>query len=250
MVKKTNGSGQDDKIVKLPTLAERDRIRRAKQAQEKTFRKAAQQPMINLSKIPPFTRAVVAAFILVHLVLAFSLSLPALYDVWNIFGFVPAAFTGVHPFTWETAVSPLTHLFIHGNWMHLFFNTTMALVMGMGFEKQYGTKAAIFFFFASGLMGALFYLVSFPFSDTPVVGGSAALCGWFGAMIVVFHQQRTGADGGRYGAWPIIGFWVLFFVVLGILSDGTMAWQAHVGGMLTGVGLLRLLQKGKLKFLF
>jgi membrane associated rhomboid family serine protease len=36
---------------------------------------------------------------------------------------------------------------------------------------------------------------------------------------------------------------------MGTIGNETMAWQAHIGGFLAGIGLLYLLQKGKLKFL-
>ncbi len=251
MAQKLNGSGKDDKIIKLPTLAERDRMRKAKKTLAKTAFDKSQKPapFLNLSKIPPFTRAVIAAFIAVHVVLYVSIrSLPALYDMWNVFGFVPAAFT-MRGFSWEAPASVFTHMFIHGSWMHLFVNTTMALVMGMAFEKNYGAKTAAFFFFACGIAGALLYFVLQPFSDAPVIGGSAALCGWFGAMTIIFYQLRPGARVTRYGPWPIVGFWVLFFTLMGTVGDDTMAWQAHIGGFLAGVGLLLALQKGKLKFL-
>jgi membrane associated rhomboid family serine protease len=190
MTRKINGSGKEDaKIVRLPTLAERDRMRRAKDAFDRS-QKPKPPPFLNLSKIPPFTRAIIAAFIAVHLFLFFAVdSLPALYDVFNVFGFVPSAFTGGRPFAWEAIASILTHMFIHGNWMHLFVNTAMALVMGMAFEKQYGPKVGTFFFFACGLAGALFYFVLQPFSDSPVIGGSAAISGC-NQWLVRRHDHR------------------------------------------------------------
>jgi membrane associated rhomboid family serine protease len=141
-------------------------------------------------------------------------------------------------------------MFLHGGWMHVFINSTMALVMGMGFEKQFGSKAAAFFFFACGLAGVLLYFMLQPFSNVPLIGGSAAISGWFGAMVILFSRQNANVKIGKYGAWPIIAFWVLFFIVMGTIGDRTMAWEAHVGGFLAGIGLLHLVKKNKLKFLF
>ena len=249
MTKKTNGTGkQEDKVVKLPTLAERDRMRKAKDAMNKAA--SPKVPFMNLSKIPPFTRALVAAFVVVQVVLYTTLNLPQLYDVFDTYGFVPAVYTGVRPFTWEAIVAPVTHQFLHGNWMHLFFNTTMGLVMGMIFEKEFGAKATAFFFFVTGLTGALLFLILFPFSETPAIGASAGLNGLFGAIIMMFYQRRARMAPVKYGPWPILGFWLLFMVGLGIMSGGAIAWHAHVGGFLGGIGLLMLMQKGKLKFLF
>jgi membrane associated rhomboid family serine protease len=249
MKKKTNGTGNhEDKIIKLPTLAERDRMRKAKEAMNRAA--SPKVPFMNLSKIPPFTRALIASFVVIHIALAIALNLPQLYDVYNTYGFVPGAFTGVRSFSWQTLVSPITHQFLHGNWIHLFFNTTMGLVMGMVFEKEFGAKAAAFFFFACGLTGAALYLLLFPFSETPIIGASAGLSGFFGAVILLFYQRQPRARFTKYGPWPMIGFWLFFMIALGAMSGGAMAWHAHVGGFLAGVGLLIGIQKGKLKFLF
>lgn len=248
MAKKLNGSSKEEKVIKLPTLAERDRMRKAKNAMNKAANPKV--PFMNFSKIPPFTRGLIAAFVLVHIVLNVTFNLPQLYDIFNTYGFVPGAYTGVRPFTWQALVSPFTHQFIHGNWMHLFFNTTMGLVMGMVFEKEFGMKAVAFFFFACGLIGALTYLLLFPFTDTPIIGASAGLNGLFGAIILLFYQRSPRARITKFGPWPIMAFWLLFMVALGGISGGTIAWHAHVGGFLGGIGLLILMQKGKLKFLF
>jgi membrane associated rhomboid family serine protease len=35
---------------------------------------------------------------------------------------------------------------------------------------------------------------------------------------------------------------------MGLLSGDSIAWQAHVGGFLAGIGLLHLIQRNKIRF--
>jgi membrane associated rhomboid family serine protease len=223
--------------------------RKQKNQQEKVILKGRKSaPFSNLSKIPPFTRFLVFSFIVIHAGLRLFLSPASIYDVFYTFGFAPAQFThGLAAIPPLTFLSPLTHLFIHGNWMHLFFNSFAMLTFGMFFEKEFGSRATIFFFFVCGIAGAAFYLILNPFSTIPIIGASGSVSGLFGAMTIILFQRRPlGLRISRHGPWPLIAFWVLFMVGMGMLNGD--AWQAHIGGFLSGIGLLHLLQKGKLKF--
>jgi membrane associated rhomboid family serine protease len=257
MNKKLNGSGSDhsdapeEKLVQFPSLAERDRIRKAKQkAQQKLdkeMRRKAQPPFLNLSKVPPFTRALVAAFVLVHIALQF-VSQEALYKTYMTLGFVPGNFTGATgPFQLLALLSPITYLFIHGNWTHLAFNVLMTFAMGTFFEREFGARATAFLFFACGIIGAIVCLALNLFSTSPVIGASGGISGLFGAVTILLFQRGAGGPFAHRGPWPLIAFWVVLMIGTGLLSGDALAWQAHVGGFLAGIGLLRLIQTGKIK---
>lgn len=252
-----NGSGGEDrdengeKIVRFPTLAERDRLRKKQEkewrAQYKADNRAKSVPFMNIDRIPVFTRVTFVSFLLVHLCLFFFTDPASRLLMFYTFGFVPGYFTGVLvPVPLGAWISPITHIFIHGSWMHLFFNTVMALSLGMFFEREFGTRRTIFFFFTCGLAGALFYFTLNPFSNVPVIGASGSLSGYFGALIIL--MARRGTMGGRpRSPWPLVGFWLVFMIGAGYISSASLAWQAHVGGFLTGIGLLYLIEKGKLR---
>lgn len=259
MAGKTNGSGHnndtDEKLIRFPTLAERDKIRREKEKQEQAFQqqykneRRATAPFINLSKIPVFTRVLVLSFIVVHVSLALLLSEDRIYDVYTVFGFTPARFTGgTDPLPFEAFITPLTHLFLHGNMMHLLFNSITALIMGMLFERQFGARMTAFFFFACSLGGALFYFLLNPFSPVPIIGASGGLSGLFSAGLIMIFQRQPNLRHSRWGAWPMLIFWIVFMIGMGSIGGDMIAWQSHVGGFLTGIALLHLIQKGYLRF--
>ncbi len=260
----TNGSGNghdpnhkgDKKIVKFPSLGERDRIRREERKEEeqakKKYRAANNEPFFKAGNIPPFTKVLIAAFLIVHIPLYLIFDDAVRLQAFYTFGFVPGIYTGTYEWSWFALITPLTHAFIHGSWMHLAFNAVMGLVLGMFLEKMYGSRAAAIFFIVCTISGALLYFALSPLSITPVVGASGGISGFFGALIYITITQNAQHPItqrlGKRGPWPILIFWGLFIVVPGLLlGGGSMAWQAHLGGYIAGIALLIAMQKGKIK---
>lgn len=260
-----NGKDSDNKkVVKFPSLADRDRMKREERAEDERWRKeykakqraaanAQNPPFFNFGRIPPFTKWMVISLIAVHAILYLAVDSGMKLKVFYTFGFIPSVFTGNSDFgfTALALATPLTHMMIHGGWMHLFFNVVMGLALGIFFEKAYGTAATTKFFIICGIGGALAYLALNPFTTTPVIGASGATSGLFGAAIIMMIRQNPhnplAQKFGKKGPWPIIIFWGLFMVVMGLMGGGDMAWQAHVGGYASGVILFTLIQKGKIR---
>lgn len=267
MTKKSNGHdlsyNQNGNIVKLPTLAERDRARREKeklkrtqekqwQKQYKAERKDSEPPFLNIGNITPFVKFLTVAFIVVQLILAFGLDSSQTLRTFLTLGFVPGAFTGTADFFWYTPLTLITHMFIHGGWMHLVFNLVMTLAIGLMYEREYGTRNAVIFFFLCGFAGAATFFAFTPFSTAPVIGASGGISGFFGAALIMLHQRgQMGAlhkKLGNKGPWPIIILWTFIMIIIGLISGPGMAWQNHIGGFLAGALLLRGQQKGIIKF--
>ncbi len=250
---------EEGKVLHFPTLAERDRARKVQKAREnqekqwraqyKGERGSSNVPFFNFDKIPPFTRGLVAAFLIVHFLLYFLLNSDQILQIFYTFGFVPGYFTGtVEPFPLYALLGPITHVFIHGSWMHLFFNSVMALALGMFFERMFGARVTAFFFFVCALAGAVLFFVFDPFSTHPLIGASGGISGLFGALIMTMARSGQMGTLAKRGPWPIIVFWLVFMVLMGLIGGGSLAWQAHIGGFLAGIGLLHLLQTGQIRF--
>lgn len=259
MNKNTNGTGngedpnKDEKVIRFPTLADRDRIAREQREAEKRRAKAKRAandvPFMNLSKITPFVRFLMLAMILVHIPVFLLLGYPARHDVFYIMGFVPADLTnGFTNMPWFAPIGLISHVFIHGSWMHLVFNGVMAMAMGILFERNFGTRTTTIFFFACAIAGACLYLALNPYSTAPVVGASGGISGLFAAAIMLLNDRGQMGPIGRRGPWPVLGFWLLFMLVAGFLSGENTAWQAHMGGFIAGAGLYYMLRTGRLKF--
>ena len=182
---------------------------------------------------------------------------------------MPAAFTGNFEFNPLSLLSPLTHIFIHGGWLHLMINAAMGLALSMFFERLYGTRTTLIFSILCALGGAALYMLLNPFTTTPVIGASGIISGFFGAMLLLTLQQIRQQDriyssrsiiSGQHalkqkvsklmkdrGPWPILIFWGFLMTFFGLLMGGNVSWSAHLGGYATGIALLTLMQKGKIR---
>jgi len=253
-----NGSGEngdnkeEDKVIHFPTLAERDRIEREKREKEQQWQaayraqqKAAAPSFFNRDRIPPATGFLALTIIALHILLTFFISAPLRFDLYTALGFIPGQFTGELPWRWWALITPLTHTLLHGGWMHIGFNAIMLLALGTAFEQRFGPRRFIAFYALCAIGGAALTLILNPFSMTPVIGASGAISGLFAATILMFYEQGMfGPLTGRlarFGPWPVIGLWILIFTFIGILSGGHIAWQAHLGGFLTGLAIYRIL---------
>lgn len=164
--------------------------------------------------------------------------LGVLPDRWafSTFGFSPEdAFR--HPW------SPLTYMFVHAGFWHLFFNMVGVFFFGPPLERKWGSRYFIQFYVAAGLGGALFSVLMIPVIGTSqvVVGASGALYG----LLLAFAMNWPEAPIYIWGILPVKAKWfVAFFGFLALWgtvfgSGGGVAHWAHLGGLVTGYGFLR-----------
>ena len=233
------GPEHDDNIVVIPTLAERDRMRREKEKLEKKLTNAA-EPMINM---PPVTKYMIGLILGVHILLAVVLSPEQTDAVITHLGFIPQHFQSGSVDLY-TMVSPFTHMFLHGGWMHVAMNLLMLAAFGSGVERWIGSKRMIVLFVLSGLFGAATHYVLNTGSSFPMIGASGGLSGLFAAaLIMISRGQRE--MGGRFGILPFALIWIGLSIGFGMLGgpDGSMiAWAAHVGGFLGGFIVLKAMR--------
>jgi membrane associated rhomboid family serine protease len=129
----------------------------------------------------------------------------------------------------------LTTAFLHANFLHIAFNMYALWIVGAYLEQMLGRWRYLLLFLVSAVGGSVaVLLLAAPDASswfTPVVGASGAVFGAFGAILMVL--RRTGRDASQIVVLIAINL-VLGFVVPGI------SWQAHLGGLVTGLVLGRL----------
>ncbi|MFP4314417.1 MAG: rhomboid family intramembrane serine protease [Alphaproteobacteria bacterium] len=262
-----NGRDKDDKgngakeenIVDFPTLADRDRMRKEKIAKEEAWReeyKAKQKvlnktdnpPFLNIGKIPLFVKIILPLIVLIHLGIEIGLNELQTMQTFQMLGLMPVYFSSM--IGWNTFVTPITHMFIHGGWMHLAFNSIMLAALGTFCAREFGDKMTTFLFFLCGLGGALFY-VAFNFDGRfPLIGASGATSGFFGILLIIMQKRGGFNQFGmvrKYGSLPIILFWLAFMIGVALLLGG-QSWEAHIGGFITGLLWLSWIVRKDLKF--
>ena len=141
-------------------------------------------------------------------------------------------------------------MFIHGGILHLAGNMLFLWIFGNNIEDFLGPFRFILFYFLAGL-GATFVQVIFtPNSRVPMIGASGAIAGVLGAYLVLYPAARVMTLVFlfffiRVVAIPaayVLGFW-FFLQILSAGLGGGVAWFAHIGGFLVGIGLIRLISR-------
>jgi membrane associated rhomboid family serine protease len=152
--------------------------------------------------------------------------------------------------------SLLTSMFIHGGFLHILGNMWFFWIYGRGVEDVLGHAKFLFFYLACGLAAGLVHIVVNANSPVPTVGASGAIAGVMGGYLIKFPRAHivtlvpifffiTTVD---IPAAFLLLYWfaIQFFSGVGSVayssaSSGGVAWFAHIGGFLVGMGLILLL---------
>jgi membrane associated rhomboid family serine protease len=179
---------------------------------------------------------------------------------WPRFGFFPLQLLhGLdQPGPLQGFAGLITHIFLHGGWLHLFGNLIALWVFGDNIEDALGHFRYLVFFFVCGIAAAMTQaLLGDP--AIPMIGASGAVSAVMGAYLLLHPRARVlmlafnvvpilapaslvvGADIllNAYMAWGAAKG------LSGPVGSGAagIAWWAHIGGFLAGMGLVSVLRR-------
>jgi membrane associated rhomboid family serine protease len=184
-------------------------------------------------------------------------------------------------------VQIITHMFMHGGFLHLFFNMYALLIFGQVLENTWGSKRFLIFYLVCGLGAALIHesVIAIQYYNLVskidpeyvrmiIEGGTTQLMeGYLGELQLLLYTPTVGASGAVFGI--LLAFGVLFpntqlmllippipirakyFVLIygalelyfAITQPGSnIAHAAHLGGMLFGYILIRYWRKNSTTF--
>ncbi len=200
---------------------------------------------------PSYTRPVVTITLIVInvLVFLFEYSLPeySRSALTEYYGLVPDHFR-------FTAL--LTSMFLHGSLMHLLGNMLYLWVFGTRLEDALGHGKFLLFYLLCGCAAGLAQVLANPYSTLPMVGASGAIAGVMGAYLLEFPRARIltlvfiffFVTTFEIPAVILLGYWFIIQLFSGLgsiarthMSEGGVAWFAHVGGFLTGMLLVKVM---------
>ena len=168
-------------------------------------------------------------------------------DFLTVYGMVPTRLR------WDTL---LTSMFLHGGWLHVIGNMWFLWLFGDNVEDVLGHWVYLLFYVLCGVAAALTQLMLSPDSRVPTVGASGAIAGVMGAYLVKFPHARivtlvflfVFVTTVEVPAALMLAFWFVMQLFSGVgtighsqISQGGVAWFAHVGGFLAGVLLILIL---------
>ena len=199
-------------------------------------------------RFPVITVVLITLNILVFLYQIFSPQ-GLQYSIYRM-GAIPYEITHLTTITSLPRISPpltlLTSLFLHGSFLHLFGNMLYLWIFGNNIEDFLGRFRFILFYFLSGLGAGLVHILFHPSSKIPMIGASGAIAGVLGAYFLLYPGARVITIIFIWilpiPAFLILGLWFVA-QVMNIGIGGGVAWFAHIGGFLIGLGLIKIYSK-------
>jgi membrane associated rhomboid family serine protease len=200
----------------------------------------------------PVTAAIIGLNVLIF-IYQFALSPGALNRLVMDWGIVPDQ---LH------LTSLVTSMFLHGGWSHLLGNMLFLWVFGRNLEDLIGSERFAGFYLLSGVAAAIVHVISNPYSRIPTIGASGAIAAVMGAYLIKFWKSyidtlvwfifitRISVPAPYF---LIYWFAIQFFNGVASLgevdySGGGVAWFAHIGGFVAGIGLIKLFKVKRPKF--
>ena len=169
------------------------------------------------------------------------------FDLAQIFGL---SSNDVWPMIWQ----PLTYMFIHGDFFHLFMNMFVLWMFGSEMESIWGSRGFLKYYFITGIGSGLIWLllnISNPFSV--LIGASGAIYGVLLAYGLMFPNRKVLI----YFLFPIkVKYFVLLLGVIAFISSigdtgSNISHLTHLSGMLIGFIYLKSpLNMSKVSLLF
>lgn len=231
-------------------------------------------PMADLSpprekvfNVPGVVLALTGLLALIHVVLAFLLTIAQTNDLLALFAFSPLRYADAIPpglpNWWGPRVwTPVTYAFFHVDLSHLIFNLLWLLAFGPPVARRFGVVRFLAFGAFTAAAGAAAHYVTHVGDFSPMIGASATISGLMAAAMRFVFQRGgpLGMIGGgneesyRVPAAPlrtmardprVLGFLAVWFGInflFGVgaismpgLAGAVIAWEAHVGGFVAGL---------------
>jgi membrane associated rhomboid family serine protease len=205
---------------------------------------------LKLKKIPLATVSLLIANFMVFMFLRF--------DYYGTYFWVKKYLFSVpgEQYPWQL----VTSMFLHGDALHLLGNSLFLWVFGIFVEDKVGWKVYLFLYFLTGIAAGLVYgmmlgLFARENLFVGLLGASGAVSGIMGVYLYRCYYSKVKLLVSLWlpiriqvPSFVIIGFWFLKDILGGIFSlsgaYSNVAFWAHVGGFLAGLGACKYLGYG------
>jgi membrane associated rhomboid family serine protease len=156
-----------------------------------------------------------------------------------------------------TFVPVVSHMFLHGGWLHVLGNMLYLWIFGDNVEDRFGSAQYLVFYLLCGTVAAIAQGL---ISPAPMVGASGAIAGVLAAYLVMYPTARIATlvflgffiTIVELPALIVIGMFIVLQLIEGIaelrLSGHAAAQQvayfAHIFGFAAGLVLLVFFRRG------
>lgn len=157
----------------------------------------------------------------------------------------------------------LTYALLHGSWAHVLLNGAWLLAFGAPLSRRLGAVRLYLLLIVTALGGTLAHYLLHAVDITPVIGASASASGVMAAA-ARYSFSAFSADERERGRPALLSLgdlirerrimlfilvWFIVNLVFGLgavplgISEGGIAWEAHIGGFLAGLFLVPLVDR-------
>lgn len=155
---------------------------------------------------------------------------------------------------------PITYMFLHGDFSHIFFNMFALWMFGRGLEMEIGSKRFFIYYFTCGIGAALVQLgmaevdimnmesqgAIWNYMLTPTVGASGAVFG----LLLAFGMMHPNATImllippiPMKAKWFVVIYGIIELLLIIFQAQDGIAHFAHLGGMFWGWLLMLFWQR-------
>ncbi len=152
------------------------------------------------------------------------------FDLAQIFGL---SSSDIWPMIWQ----PLTYMFIHGDFFHLFMNMFVLWMFGSEMESIWGSRGFLKYYFITGIgSGTIWLLLNIGNPFSVLIGASGAIYGVLLAYGLMFPNRKVLI----YFLFPIkVKYFVLLLGAIAFISSigdtgSNISHLTHLSGMLIG----------------
>jgi membrane associated rhomboid family serine protease len=187
--------------------------------------------------------------VLINILIFYFVELSTLTDLEFMaanFSFLPDKITW-----WNILASPITSMFLHADWGHLWGNMAFLWAFGPAVEERLGARKFIFLYLLTGVLGnltAVFFEFNFLHKVYHGLGASGAISGIMGVFMVRCYFKKLVVPIPIFGLVSFklrinsllpLGFFFLMDMRGGFRllsgSNSKIAYWAHVGSMVAGM---------------
>lgn len=194
------------------------------------------QPLFNIPAATKYLAAILIAVSVIRLILPTDMERVLLsYGL-----FIPYRITAANTGFWTF----LTYGFFHHGFMHLAINTGMIVAMGSLLERITGAAGFVLTFGLGCIGGSFAFWLYDPGAPVPLIGASGGLTALLAAAAIV--MRHTFRDDPRSRMLIIlVSIGIVFDLYNALVGSSGIGWQAHFGGLITGLiigfGMTRLM---------
>jgi membrane associated rhomboid family serine protease len=158
----------------------------------------------------------------------------------------------------DTFVPLVSHMFLHGGWLHFLGNMLYLWIFGDNVEDRFGSAQYLVFYLLCGIVAAIGQGL---IAAGPMVGASGAIAGVLAAYFVMYPTARVSTlvflglfiTIVELPALIVIGMFILLQVIEGIAelrltghsAAQHVAYFAHITGFAAGLVLLAFFRRAE-----